>query len=120
MNSEGILREICEISGCSSEQVRTIVGLGLRTLHKVAVCHEWNVTAAIMECYWAFGEEACYHLGGILEEARRQGSSDIPWSEAYARFAPGNWDKFRPVLERWQDERSEARRILDDQSAAGA
>jgi hypothetical protein len=119
MNSERLLREICEISGCSTEQVRTIVGLGLRALHKVAVCHEWNVTGAMMECYWAFGEEACYHFGGILEEARRQGRADS-WSETYARFAPGSWDKFRPVLEGWQGERSEARRLLDDQDADGA
>jgi hypothetical protein len=70
MSPEKIIAEICQASDCSPEQMRIIVSIALRSLHKIAVCDERNVTAAIMECYWLFGDEACYHLGGILEEAR--------------------------------------------------
>ena len=53
-----------------------------------------------MESRFCFGLEACYHLTGILENARTVASSDIPWSETLRRFAPEAGVYFA-IVERW-------------------
>ena len=85
-----ILNRIAATTACEPEQVREIVRLALEALHKIAFCDERCLTGSLMECYWIFGEGACYHLGGILEEARIFHDSDIPYSEFLQRFAPNS------------------------------
>jgi hypothetical protein len=110
-----VLNRIAATTACEPEQVREVVRLALETLHKIAFCNEKSVTAALTECRWMFDEGACYHLGGILEEARRNCDPGTSWSEFFLRFSPGSWHQFRPVLEHWANERSEARKALDEE-----
>jgi hypothetical protein len=111
---QDILKRIAAATVCEPEQVREVVHLALEALHKIAVCDERNVTAALMESCWIFGDGACYHLGGILEEARIGGGSDLPWSEFFARFSPDTWHQFKPIFDQWMKDRTEARKSLDD------
>jgi myo-inositol catabolism protein IolC len=60
------LEIIVKESGCDSETVRRIATLVLRELHRIAATDENVTTGAIMETYWSFGTEACYHVGGLL------------------------------------------------------
>ena len=93
-----ILNRIAATTACEPEQVREIVRLALEALHKIAFCDERCLTGSLMECYWIFGDGACYHLGGILEEARIFHDSDIRYSEFLQRFAPDSWQQFKPVI----------------------
>ena len=111
--AELIVNQICAATRCSENQVIEVVGMVLEHLHKVAFCHEHNVTEAVMQCMWGFGGQACFHLGGILEQARIGTSGDIPWSEFILRFAPDLGEQYGPVVESWMSERSEERKSLD-------
>jgi hypothetical protein len=113
LRSEEVLEQICQMTGCSREQVRAVVGLAMEALHRVAFCDDGAVTASIMECMWMFGDKACYHLGGILEVARIEEDHDLPWYETYARFAPETLTKFDPLLETWMEQRSPGRKARD-------
>ncbi len=108
-----ILNRIAATTACEPEQVREIVRLALEALHKIAFCDERCLTGSLIECYWIFGDGACYHLGGILEEARIFHDSDIPYSEFLQRFSPDSWHQFKPVIAQWMKERSEARKAHD-------
>jgi hypothetical protein len=112
--SSEIVNRIASQTVCEPEQVREIVRLAFEALHKIAFCDERNVTAALMECCWTFGEEACYHLGGILEEARVGTDPGIPWSEFFLRFYPDSPRQFRPIVEEWAKDRTKDRKALDD------
>jgi hypothetical protein len=111
---EAMLKRIAAATVCEPEQVREIVRLCLQALHKTAFCDEKNVTAALMECCWAFGDEACFHLGGILEEARIGTSGDKPWSEFMARFLPQAKHQLSPITDEWVKTKSADRKALDD------
>lgn len=110
---EALIKRIATATLCEPEQVREVVCLTLQALHKTAFCDEKNVTAALMQCCWAFGDEACFHLGGILEEARIGIRGDIPWSEFMARFLPHAQQQLSPIINEWQKDKTEDRRALD-------
>lgn len=110
---EALLQRIAAATVCDPEQVREIVRLSLQALHKTAFCDEKNVTAALMECCWAFGDEACFHLAGILEEARVGTSGDIPWSEFMARFLPHAKHQLSPIIDEWVTDKTDDRKALD-------
>jgi hypothetical protein len=109
---ETLLKRIAAATVCEPEQVREVVRLSLQALHKVAFCDEKNVTAAVMQCCWAFGDEACFHLTGILEEARI-GTEGLPWSEFMARFLPDTKHQLSPIIDAWVRDKSEDRKALD-------
>jgi hypothetical protein len=112
-SSKDILNRIASATVCEPEQVREVVRLAFETLHKIAFCDEKNVTAALVECYYTFGEGPCYHLSGILEEARIGTDSELPWSEFLARFSPQSWPQFGPIREQWAKNKTEDRKALD-------
>jgi hypothetical protein len=72
----------------------------LRHLHKCAFTDKMAMTAALLEVYFNFGPEACYHFGGILETARTRSDPDLPWAETLERFAP-EVKSFSSVLSEW-------------------
>ena len=111
--AELIVDQIRTATGCSENQIIQVVSMALEHLHKVAFCHEHNVTEAMMQCMWGFGGEACFHLGGILEQTRIGTSGEIPWSEFILRFAPDLGEQYGPVVESWMSQRSEERKNLD-------
>jgi hypothetical protein len=114
-SSEPIMKAICAITGCTELQVIKTISEGLKHLHRVAFCHEHNVTEAVMQSMWCFGGEACFHFGGILEQARIHNIEDIPWSEFFLRFAPDLGNQYGRELDTWLDQRSKDRKRLDDQ-----
>ncbi|HYC32864.1 MAG TPA: hypothetical protein VEB59_11295 [Gemmatimonadales bacterium] len=98
------IEQIAAESGITIEQARKALTAGLRSLHRTAVTHQEGVTAALMQSYFCFGGEACFHVFGLLEEARMNCDADLPWSETMERFAP----QLRPyasVVERWLHDR---------------
>jgi len=103
---------LCIETNSSPQQVQQIATAVLRELHRIAFCDERNVTAALIQCYLNFGKEACYHLGGLLEEQRINCNSGLPWSETLMRM-DGDWHEFKPLLEQWLDGRTETRILLD-------
>jgi hypothetical protein len=111
---EPIVNQICAATGFNERQVREVVGMALEHLHKSAFCHEHNVTEAMRQSMWCFGGKACFHLGGILEQARIGTSGDIPWSEFMCRFAPDLGEQYGPVVESWMSDRSEGRKQMDE------
>jgi hypothetical protein len=121
-NPQQALDDICEATGCSREQVIDVVGRAFEALHKTAVCNEMSVTGAMGLCLDHFGSKACYHLVGLLEEARlcTRDEPDLPWSETYMRFAGQSWREFVPVVESWMQERSEERKLRDERRKSWA
>jgi hypothetical protein len=111
--AEQIVNQICAETDCSETQVIKVVAMALEHLHRVAFCHEHNVTEAMVQCMRGFGGQACFHLGGVLEQARIGTSGDIPWSEFILRFAPDLTDEYGPKVESWMNQRSRERRNLD-------
>ncbi len=98
------LEQVAAEAGISKHQARQAVTAALRALHRVAVTDPKGATAALMESYFCFGGEACFHVFGLLEEARTHGDPDLPWSETIERFAP----QLRPyasVVDKWVRDR---------------
>ena len=112
------LDDICSAAGCDRQQVITVVGNAFEALHKVAFRHEQSVSLAMVKCLHQFGSKACYHLVGLLDEARvcKGNHIDVPWSETYMRFAGQTWREFEPIVEGWMPERTEGRKLLDGRS----
>jgi hypothetical protein len=75
----------------------------LRGLHRASVTDHRSVTAAVMATYFEVGPEACYHLAGILEEARVSTDPELPWSETMNRFPP-QLKPYGAVLRRWLED----------------
>jgi len=97
----GSIAQIANDARCSEEQARRAITAALRSLHRTTVTDRRSVTAAIMECYWLFSPEACFHLAGILEETRVTTHPDLPWSETMERFAP-HLKPFSAILDKWR------------------
>lgn len=51
--------------GCTQEQVRRVVTAALRLLHEAGYFDQ-SCNRDILDCRFQFGEEACFHLGGII------------------------------------------------------
>jgi hypothetical protein len=112
-----VLDDICDATGCTRQQVVAVVGKAFEALHKIAFCDEMGISGAMGDCQDQFGSKACYHLVGLLDEARRcKGDEiDVPWRETYLRFSGLSYREFDPVVEGWwMSERSEARKLLDE------
>ena len=110
-----ILAQISAQTGSTDAQVCEAVGASLEALHKIAFCGEDSVAGAIRECAFIFGSRACYHLVGILEDARINTDLELPWSATMYRFTPSEWEQFQPLMENWVEQRSEQRKLLDQQ-----
>ncbi len=82
----------------------------LRGLHRAALVEQCGLTGAMQEAYFCFGQEACYHFVGLLEEQRLNHDPDIPWSETISRFAP-HLRVYASVLHRWLAEEQATDRI---------
>lgn len=111
---ESTVNRIAEATACTPRQVRETVRLALEALHKVAFYELGNVTTAATECRWAFGGEACFHLVGILEQARIWKDSDLPWSEFSARFLHDIRAEVAPIMDEWGRDKSDERKAIDD------
>jgi hypothetical protein len=102
---ESIIQKIEKETGCDQSQIAKIATLVLRELHLISATNEYVTTGAIMECYWNFGMEASYHLGGILmyhdDKTNQSGfdsESGIP--ETMQRFLGYN-EELQEINDRW-------------------
>ena len=108
------LDDVCTATGCTRAQVITVVGAAFEALHKMAFCDETAVIRSVMECEFQFGPKACYHLGGLLKESRRlKVTRNGSWYESYFTSRPVVWQEFDRVVEKWMQERTDARKLLD-------
>jgi hypothetical protein len=89
-------------AGVTPEQARHVATAVMRALHRTAVTDQTGLTAAVLETYYCFGPEACYHFTGLLEENRTSCDPELPWSETLSRFAP-HLKVYRAVLDKWLD-----------------
>jgi hypothetical protein len=86
--------------GVAPEIVRSCVTAALRELHRIAVVSHIKNTGAIMETYFCFGPEACYHLAGILitgadDDQRRA------LTETMMRFMGAETNQFSHIIDQW-------------------
>ncbi len=65
--TENWAENIASQVGCTAEQVRQVVTTALRLLHEAAHFDK-TCNRDILESRFQFGEDACFHLGGILYE----------------------------------------------------
>jgi hypothetical protein len=114
MSKSDFIEQVCLGSGYDLDQVRAIATTTLRALHKASVCNEESLWGVMRDCIFAFGEEAAYHLGGILEEYRTHSDHEIPWSEFWLRINTDIGEKFGPMLENWMKDRTENLKLLDE------
>jgi hypothetical protein len=115
-NPKQTLDDVCKATGCNREQVIAVVGTVFEVLHKMAFCDETAVIRSVMECEFQFGLRACYHLGGLLKEGRRlKVTRDGSWYESYYASRPVVWQEFDRVVENWMQERTEERKLLDEE-----
>ena len=93
---------IAQATGCSPAQVEEVAGLVLKALHRSAVCNDDMLDGMLRDCLLSFGEAACIHLGGILEEARLSGGDpDIPWSETILRMVRPVDESYGALFDGW-------------------
>jgi len=98
MSNIQILEKICNETKQSQEVVRDVAGKVLRELNYITTFNERKATAALMECYWAFGAEAVCHLGGIMSYC----TEDYDWvSETLKRFFGCENEEFNAVRDEW-------------------
>lgn len=97
--------------GCDEEQVRQTATVLLRELHRISRCDERSATGMLLECLFVLGDEACYHLGGILDEADRSEDKLIPET---MRRMPADFKQYFPIMEQWLEERTAERKLLDE------
>ena len=62
-----MLDKICKETKQNPVVVQEVAAKVLRELNYITTFDEKKATAALMECYWSFGAEAVYHLGGIMK-----------------------------------------------------
>ena len=98
---KGSIAQIAVEAGCTEDQARRAVTAALRSLHRTTVTDQRSVTAAILNTYFLFSPEACYHFAGILEETRITTDPELPWEETMARFAP-HLKPFCAILDKWR------------------
>lgn len=100
-----MIERISEESGCDKATVRRIATLVLRELHRVAATDDQVTTAAIMETYWNFGTEACYHLGGLLmyhdDRSNQPGRVTESLVPETLRRLLGPDEELQQIKERW-------------------
>ncbi len=99
MSNLEMLDKICKETKQSPEMVREVAAKALRELNCIATFDEKKATAALMECYWAFGAEAVYYLGGIMLGG---GNPDDSWvHETLACFIGCGNEEFNAVRDGW-------------------
>lgn len=94
------LASVAAEAGVTEDQARRIATAVLRGLHRAALVEQRGLTDAMLEAYFSFGQEACYHFVGLLEKQRLDHDPDLPWSETISRFAPHLW-VYESVREKW-------------------
>ncbi|MCZ2153559.1 MAG: hypothetical protein LC114_06605 [Bryobacterales bacterium] len=99
MSKSGIADRIAKERNVQPELVRAIATDVLRALDEVSF--KQGLTPAIVECYWEVGNEAAYHLGGLLAESAELEPGEV--SENFARLDP-SLSRFRTVRDRWTQE----------------
>ena len=95
------LGRVCRDADCSPDQATHAVTSALRLLHKAAVTDPKGATASLLECVIAFGPEATFHLGGILEVAKLRSDPALPWSETMARLVPRS-KVYSVLINKWR------------------
>lgn len=85
------------------EQAQRAVTSALRSLHRVALTQPRGLTDVALEARIEFGEEACYHLFGLLELERLKEDHELPWSETLLRIDP-HMQVYRVLVDRWLNE----------------
>ncbi|MBI4305952.1 MAG: hypothetical protein HY678_06490 [Chloroflexi bacterium] len=61
-----MIERIAQDAGCDVEVVDKVVNLLLREMDVVATTDEMATTGLLIECRRNFGDEAAWHLGGVL------------------------------------------------------
>ena len=104
------VEEIASACGVSTQQVQEIVRQAFNYLHRTAFFREEKSTAAIMESYFQFGQEACFHLAGLFALDRDLSDDRNPdrvIDETMLRFDPDGWTHFcATTVASWRAERS--------------
>jgi hypothetical protein len=101
-------------AGCSVGTVREVMTAGLRALHRRAFCEVDAASGAVLECFFNFGGQAAYHLAGVLEQARLNSDSELPWSETLMRLDSSAGHRHAMFVQEWSSHRSADRRVLDE------
>ena len=112
------VKAIAERTGCTVEQVLAVAELVLEALHEASVKTEQVPGGILTEPAWMFSPKVCYHLNGVLWEYlvhHPDERSEI--YETMLRFRADEWVQFKPLVEKWESERSDGRRELDKKSA---
>jgi hypothetical protein len=104
MNPQGLIERIAKERNCSIELVRAIVTDSLSALHEGSL--KEGIGIAMWAAYFAFGDLAAYHFGGLLTEAARSGPDQL--AETYKRLDP-SMERFRTIVDRWEYEAERAR-----------
>jgi len=115
MPREQIIDRVARETGYSPTVVQRVMTEGLQALHRTAFCEAEGVSAALLDCYFSFGPQAAYHLGGILEEARVGCDPDLPWSETFLRIDSAACNRYSMYIREWLSQRSQQRKALDEQ-----
>ena len=89
-------------AGVTEDQVRRVAVAVLRSLYRTALTDPEGLTAAVMETYFCFGAESCYHLTGLLEHQRTMSDPELPWPETIQRFAP-QLRVYDAIVDAWLD-----------------
>ena len=81
---------LCREANCHLSQVRKVAARVLKQLDREAFCSETRTTGMLLQCHFLLGPEACYHMGGVLEECRiDHNPAGVPWSATLLRLDAG-------------------------------
>jgi hypothetical protein len=104
MDTRNFAEHIAKERNCSPELVRAIVTDSLSALHECAV--KEGIGKSMVDAYFALGDLAAYHFGGLFAEAGKYETSEL--LETYQRL-DSSMERFRTIVDRWEYEVQRAR-----------
>lgn len=111
---EDTVAQIVSATGVAPHLVDQIVEMAMTALHKHALTNKQGIYGLLHNCYWAFGLETTYHLGGIVEEVHRTEPNE-GWSETLALLRPREeWEPIQEIVGQWYAQRSDKRKATDE------
>lgn len=114
MDPQYLVERIAKERNCSTELVRAVVTDSLSALHEGAV--KEGIGISMWAAYFAFGDLAAYHLGGLFAEAGKYEAGEV--LETYKRLDP-SMERFRTIIDRWEYEAERERTTGNDSSKTG-
>jgi len=100
---ERLLSTLSKRYQLDEETTRALLKDVIEWAHQSA--YKKSIGQAVIDSYWEFGEEFCWHLFGFAMEAYHSDESELLTMMQY--FNTQMLKRFRPILDKWEIEKKQ-------------